>query len=175
MKRRTLILAGVLLCASTVASAQATVTMLDYKTTVPAGWTPRTPSSSMRLAEYTIGGPGGAEVVAYFFGQGQGGNVAANLERWRSQFSTPDGSPVPETMTRDTTGAFPVTFAEFRGTYARGTGAGDAANAKPGQILLAGIAETPRGTIFVQLFGPADKVAAEREALKRFVKGLAAR
>ena len=58
-------------------------------------------------------------------------------------------------------------------TYARGTGVGDAANAKPGQILLAGIAETPRGTIFVQLFGPADKVAAERETLERFVKGLA--
>ena len=156
-------------------AAQTTVTLLDYKSTVPAGWTPRTPSSNMRLAEYTIAGSdaaNGAEVVVYFFGKGQGGNVEANLARWKGQFSTPDGSPVPETVTRDSTGAFPITFAEYRGTYARGIGAGDASQAKTGQTLLAGIAETPRGTLFIQLFGPAARVAAERDAFMRFVRGL---
>lgn len=156
-------------------SAQATVTLLDYKTMVPAGWTSRTPSSNARLAEYTIAGTdpsNGAEVVVYFFGKGQGGNVEANLARWKSQFSTTDGSPVPENVTRDSTGAFPISFAEYRGTYARGVGAGDASQAKPGQMLIAGIAETPRGTIFIQLFGPAARVAAERDAFMRFVKGL---
>ena len=60
-----------------------------------------------------------------------------------------------------------------RGVWvARGIGAGDAANAKPGQTLLAAIAETPRGTLFVQLFGPSARVTAERETLIRFVKGL---
>jgi hypothetical protein len=98
--------------------------------------------------------------------------VEPNLARWKSQFSAPDGSPVPETVTRDSSGAFPVTFAEYRGTYARGIGAGSTENAKPGQALLAGIAETPRGTLFVQLFGPAAGVAAQRETLKRFVRGL---
>ena len=160
-----------------LASAQTTTaTFLDYKTTVPVGWTSRTPSSNMRLAEYVVPGAdaaSGAEVVVYFFGQGQGGNVAANLARWKGQFSTPDGSPVPEVVTRDSTGKFPVTFAEYRGTYARGVGAGDASQAKPGQMLIAGIAETPRGTIFVQLFGPAERVARAREEFKTFVRGLA--
>ena len=158
------------------ASAQnTTVTLLDYRTTVPAAWTARTPSSNMRLAEYVVppsGGAGGAEVVVYFFGKGSGGSVASNLERWKGQFSTPDGSPVPETVTRDSSGAFPITFAEYRGTYARGIGAGSPDQAKTGQALLAGIAETPRGTLFIQLFGPAAKVAAEREQFVRFVKGL---
>jgi hypothetical protein len=160
---------------ATTSAAQTTVTLLDYKTTVPAGWTPRAPSSNMRLAEYTIAGSdaaNGAEVVVYFFGKGQGGNVEANLARWKGQFSTPDGSPVPETVTRDSTGAFPITFAEYRGTYARGIGAGDASQAKTGQMLIAGIAETPRGTLFIQLFGPAARVAAERDAFMRFVRGL---
>jgi hypothetical protein len=152
-----------------------TVTLLGYKTTVPAGWTPRTPSSSMRLAEYTIAAPDGslgAEVIVYFFGKAQGGAVEPNLARWRAQFSTPDGSPVPEKITRDSTGAFPITIAEYSGTYARGVGAGDASQAKAGQTLVAAIAETPRGTMFAQLFGPSARVAAERDALVRFVRGL---
>jgi hypothetical protein len=170
-------LTACLLCAATrAAAAQApTVTLLGYKTAVPAGWTPRTPSSNMRLAEYTIAAPDGsvgAEVVVYFFGQGQGGAVEPNLTRWRAQFSTPDGSPVPEKITRDSSGAFPITIAEYTGTYARGIGAGDANNAKPGQTLIAAIAETSRGTMFVQLFGPSARVAADRDALVRFVKGL---
>jgi hypothetical protein len=158
-----------------LARGQNPVSLLDYKTAVPAGWTPRAPASAMRLAEYTIAAPGGgpgAEVVVYFFGKGQGGDVAANLARWKSQFSTPDGSPVPETITRDSTGAFPITFAEYRGTYARGIGAGSTENAKAGQALLAGIAETQRGTLFIQLFGPAERVAVEREKLMTFVRGL---
>src|SRR5262249_11640727 len=138
-----------LVCTASVLPAQAqTVTLLGYKTTVPAGWTGRTPSSNMRLAEYAIAAPDGslgAEVVAYFFGKGQGGAVEPNLARWRAQFSTPDGSPVPEKITRDSSGAFPITVAEYSGTYARGIGAGDANNAKPGQTLIAAIAETPRG------------------------------
>lgn len=153
-----------------------TVTLLDYHTTVPADWTSRTPSSSMRLAEYVtpgLGGGTGAEVVVYFFGKGQGGSVESNLARWKSQFSTPDGSPVPETVTQDSTGAFPITFAEYRGTYARGIGAGSPADqSRPGQTLVAGIVETPRGTLFIQLFGPMASVAAQREALVRFVAGL---
>jgi hypothetical protein len=152
-----------------------TVTLLGYKTTVPAGWTPRTPSSSMRLAEYTIAasdGSVGAEVVAYFFGKGQGGAVEPNLARWRGQFSTPDGSPVREKIARDSTGAFPITIAEYTGTYARGIGAGDPSQAKPNQTLVAAIAETPNGTLFVQLFGPSANVARQRDAVVRFVREL---
>jgi hypothetical protein len=157
------------------ALAQGTVTLLDYQAKVPAGWATATATSSMRLAQYTIPGKDGAvaaEVVVYFFGKGQGGNVEANLTRWKAQFSNPDGAPVYEKVARDTTGAFPVTIAEYRGTYARGIGAGDAAAAKPNQSLVAAIAETPRGTLFFQLFGATDKVNPQRDALVKFVKSM---
>jgi hypothetical protein len=151
-----------------------TVTLLGYQTAVPAGWTPRAPSSTMRLAEYTVapkGGAGAAEVVVYFFGRGQGGSVEANVERWRGQFSEPDGGAVPERITRDTSAGFPITFADFRGTYRRGMGAGSADSVRGGQELLAAIAETPRGTLFVQLFGPIARVSAEQPAFLEFVNG----
>jgi hypothetical protein len=89
-----------------------------------------------------------------------------------SQFSTPDGSPVPEKVTRDSSGAFPITFAEFRGTYRRGMGAGMADSVRTAQALVAAIAETPRGTMFIQLFGAAARVANEREEFIQFVRSL---
>jgi hypothetical protein len=156
---------------ATTASAQSTVSLLDYRTTVPAGWNSRAPSSSARLAEYVIPSAG-AEVIVYFFGKGQGGNVAANLARWKGQFSTPDGSAVPETISRDSSGIFPITFAEYHGTYRRGIGAGSADSVKAGQALLAAIAETPRGTMFIQMFGPSAGVVAQRDTFMRFVRGL---
>jgi hypothetical protein len=155
--------------------AQATVTLLSYKATVPVGWVTAPSSSSMRLAQYSISGRDGsvaAEVVVYFFGEGQGGNVEANLARWKGQFSNPDGSAVYEKVTRDSSGAFPIAVAEYRGTYARGIGAGDAANAKAGQSLIAVIAETPRGTLFFQLFGATEGVTKQREALVAFARSL---
>src|ERR1041385_8869059 len=110
------------------ARAQGTsVTLLGYRAAVPAGWTARTPASTMRLAEFVVppkNGARAAEVIVYFFGKGQGGSVPANLTRWKGQFSNPDGSPVSEKVTTDSSGAFPITFAEYRGTYARGVGMG---------------------------------------------------
>jgi hypothetical protein len=156
-------------------AAQASISLLDYHATVPSGWVARTPSSSSRLAQFVLTGSdsaNSAEVVVFFFGKTPGGNVEANLARWRDQFSTPDGSPVPERVTRDSSGAFPITIAEFRGTYRRGIGAGTADSVRTGQALVAAIAETPRGTLFMQLFGAAARVAGEREAFVRFVKGL---
>jgi hypothetical protein len=65
-----------------------------------------------------------------------------------------------------------VTTAEFRGTYRRGVGAGSADSVRTGQTLVAAIVETPRGTLFIQLFGPTATVAANRAEFAKFVKEL---
>jgi hypothetical protein len=156
--------------------AQAAATFLGYKTTVPAGWVSSTPSSSMRLAEYKVAGAAGSvpvEVVVYFFGPGQGGSPEANLERWKSQFTNPAGGAVQEVVTRETVRGMAYTVAEYRGTYARGVGMGSSADAaRPGHILLAVVAETPKGTLFFQCFGPAAAVEQQRAAYLAFAKGL---
>ncbi len=158
------------------ASAQPqTVALLEYQTTVPAGWASRTPSSSMRLAEFTtpaVAGKG-AEVIAYFFGGGQGGSVEANLVRWHAQFSNPDGQPVKQTLLAPKSSVFKTTIAEYRGTYARGIGAGSAPDAALlNHVLIAAIVETPKGTLTFQLFGPSAAVDAQRDAYIAFVSAL---
>ena len=166
---------GIALPTAGVAGAQGTsLRVLGYSTTVPSTWVSRGAASTMRLAEYTVGSgtSSGAQVVVYYFGQGQGGDVAHNMARWKGQFSNPDGSPVQESVTHDASGPFPITFAEYHGTYARGVGAGSAANAQANQTLVAGIAETPKGTLFLQLFGPSADVASARKDFVGFVRGL---
>ncbi len=175
LMRRFAMLSFALIAAHEARAQGATIKLLDYQTTVPAKWVSRPPISSARLAMFTVPGAdsaSNAEVVVYSFGNTPGGNVAANLERWRGQFSTPDGSPVPEKVTRDSSGVFPITIAEYRGTYRRGVGAGSADSIRTGQALLSAIVETPRGALFIQLFGPMAPVIAERDTFVRFVKGL---
>jgi len=149
--------------------------LLDYETTPPSSWMARKASSTSRLAEFVVPttAAGSAEVVVYFFGKAMGSNVQANVDRWRGQFSTPDGSAPTETITHDTTaGRLPVTTAEFRGTYRRGIGMGSADSVKTGQTLVASIIETPAGVMFAQLFGDSRRVADAKAEFVRFVRDL---
>ena len=171
---------GALVCTLLFTSpcvAQGTsATYLDYRTTAPAAWTTRAPASSMRLAEFTTpgaAGKAGAEVIVYFFGKGAGGSPDANLNRWKSQFSNPTGAPVKENVSVDSKGPFPLTIAEYSGTYARGIGAGsEPEQARPEHMLVAVVTETPHGTLFFQLFGPIASVESQRAAYLAFVRGL---
>jgi hypothetical protein len=170
--RRHLLFALAIPLVAPVALAQpGTLTALDYRAKTPAGWAARTSTSSMRLAEYVVGGEGSkTEVVVYFFGQGQGGSADANIARWRGQFSSTPAGEAYEKIEEDRGGAFPITVAEWRGTYARGIGPGG--EQRPGQTLVAAIVATPRGTLFFQLFGPSKDVAAARAEYLNTVRAL---
>src|SRR5215831_14713948 len=63
------------------------------------------------------------EAVVFHFGPGQGGTAAANITRWTSQFTGPDGGPVSPKRETFTVGGLPVTLVELTGTYARAMGA----------------------------------------------------
>src|SRR5262245_24285100 len=82
---------------------------------VPAGWVAEKPSSEMRRAQYRVPGSGGdAECVVFYFGPGQGGDPAANVARWMSQFEDPEGAPKTRTLAAD---GMKVTAIETSGTY----------------------------------------------------------
>ncbi|MGV3708578.1 MAG: hypothetical protein ACO1Q7_07030 [Gemmatimonas sp.] len=157
--------------AQAAAPQAASVKLLGYEARVPATWSSKQAASNMRLAEYSA--PGGAEVVVYFFGASQGGSVEANLARWKGQFTNPNGGAVEEKVSHEKNGAIAMTIAEYRGTYARGVGAGStAAQALPNHILLAVVAETPKGTLFFQMYGPVAAVEAQRSAYLGFARSL---
>lgn len=147
------------------------VSLLEYETVAPASWEARVPASSMRIAEFDAGD--GAEVVVFYFGPGQGGSAEANVARWESQFTGPGGDPVAADVRSLEEAAFPTTVAELEGSYSRGVGMGvTAGEPQPGQALVAAVVESPRGSLFPQLFGPREAVAERRGAFLDFVQGI---
>src|SRR5262245_48114171 len=71
----------------------------SLKFDVPQGWVTKAPTSSMRVAEFTLpkvaGDPEDAALAIFYFG-GQGGSIQANLDRWISQMTQPDGKPLKD-------------------------------------------------------------------------------
>ncbi len=93
MRKPILLVLIALLCA---AFAAAVSNRSSLKFTVPAGWVEEERTSSMRVAQYRLPKAAGdtedASLVLYYFGQGQGGSTAANIERWVGQMKQADGS-----------------------------------------------------------------------------------
>jgi len=168
--------AAVLLVSAAVSAAgPVAVQFLDLESVVGAGWEEEQPTSTMRLLQYRVAGAAGAgnaTFVVYYFGAGQGGSNAANIERWQSQFTTADGGPVEPVVTTSKAGDMPVTLVELRGSYARSLGMGQGVDAQPDQTLLAAIVETPKGNLFAQLHGPTATVAPARGDFEAFLAGL---
>jgi hypothetical protein len=170
LRRRALlamVTAAALLPAALLAQSKSQFSALGYSAPVPTGWQPQQPSSQFRLAQYRIAGTGGeAEAVVFYFGKGQGGSVAANIERWSSQFATADGKPVtPKTNVQNVNG-MPVTTVELNGSYARNMGSGPQGDAKPNQTLLVAVIEAPEGNLTLQMYGPRATVDAHRKGFE---------
>jgi hypothetical protein len=133
--------------------------------TVPAGWEAG-PEHQMRIATYRIhaiaGDPEDAECAVYFFGTGQGGTVEANLDRWKGQFTGPDGqSPVPAEINKRVINGLKVSTLAVSGTYGGAGGMmGQAPSPKPHYRMQAAIIEAPQGLVFFKLAGPLNTVAA---------------
>jgi hypothetical protein len=148
---------AILVVAACGSSGGEPVTLLEYEAMVPGSFVARPVTSSMRIAEWSVARTDGtsAEVIVYYFGDGQGGSAEANIARWSSQFTSPEGGEVtPRVGTLDGT-AFLTTVAEYEGTYARSVGpaVGGAAAAEPDQGRVAPVVGSPRGKLILQLLG----------------------
>jgi hypothetical protein len=166
-------LVAALLLAPTAGPA-AEADFLGLAAPVPDAWEAEAPQSRMRVLQYGVPGDesGDARFVVYYFGQGYGGTVEDNVERWQSQFSGPEGGLVEPRISRFESNGMPITLVELEGTYARSVGMGPGEEAKRERTLLAAIIESPKGSLFAQLFGPTPAVDAARPGLEDFLAGI---
>jgi hypothetical protein len=145
----------------------------------PKDWISKTPSSSMRVAEFTLpkadGDTEDATLTIYFFGAGQGGNVQANIDRWIGQMAQPDGSSsaaVAKTS-KMTANGLNITLVDVSGTYIAEVTPGSAERVnKPGFRQRAAVVETSEGPYFVKFVGPAKTVARWDESFMTFLKSV---
>ena len=144
--------------------------------TRPAGWTTEA-ARPMRAATYTVppaaGDQQGGECVVYYFGEGQGGSVDANIERWTSQFRGPGGKPVVPKVAKRTSNALAIVTIDVSGEY---TGMGGPMardrTAVPGYRLLGAVIEGPRGNVFVKFTAPEHTVAANEQKFAQLLASM---
>lgn len=166
------ILIAVVCVVSVTASQQSSL-----KFTVPAGWIEEQRTSSMRVAQYRLpkapGDTEDASLVLYYFGQGQGGSAAANIERWVGQMKQEDGSSSKGKAKEEQFEAngLKVATVDISGTYVAETAPGSGTfHNKPGYRLRAAVVETPKGSYFVKLVGPEKTVAQWNDSFLSYLR-----
>ena len=153
----------------------ATAQKSELKFRVPPGWVEEERTSSMRVAQYRLpkaeGDTEDASLVLYYFGQGQGGSVTANTDRWIAQMKQPDGSPVKGAKDEHlVANGLKVTTVDLSGTYVAETAPGSGAfNNKPGYRLRAAVVETPNGNYYLKLVGPEKTVTQWNESFLSYI------
>ncbi len=131
---------------------------------LPAAWTRRQPGSSMRLLEAGIPGSAGpGEISVYYFGPGGAGGPAANIDRWKSQVTSPPGKPEATTQTRENDGVR-LTWVELEGLVRASTVGSFPAADMPDAALYGAIIEAPGGPWFVRAVGPGATMREQRQA-----------
>jgi hypothetical protein len=188
MKLISLLLAVALICCACGKNSVATVpgnktapATGELRYEVPEGWQAEKPNSNMRVAQYKLpradGDSADAELVLYYFGQGQGGSAQANIDRWLNQMQQPDGSSSKEKAKIETltVNGMPVTTVDVLGKYNGGMASpGATPSATPADMsnyrLRAAILETPKGSYFVKLTGPQKTVGHWEQAYTDYIK-----
>ena len=141
---------------------------------VPAAWTPKPLTMSMRRAHWEVAPTGKdkepASVVVFFFGKGQGGSIDANVKRWLGQFDSEDGKPIDKTATvkKNKYNGLAVTVVDATGRYrAPVRPSAQERHDKSGYRMIAAIVEAPAGSFYFKVLGPKATVAALQPDLQK--------
>ena len=152
----------------------------EIKFTPPEGWQTQTPRSTMRKAQYALpraeGDPEDGEVVVFFFGAREGGNLEDNLARWRGQFKTADGKPVGDDAVKResiTIDNMKVTLLEVNGRYDPGMMPGAPARGPSDNFrMIAAVVESPGGNWFIKATGPSATMAKHEAGVRAFLNSV---
>ena len=134
----------------------------------PADWQWVEATSSMRKAQLKVTGADksqAAEVVFFYFGEGNGGGTKANVDRWLGQFQEKSNPKVEDTKV----GKHTVTYVEVEGTYMSGMPGGPR-TPQPKTMLQGAIIESGEGNVFIKMTGPIAVVKSSKETFKKMVE-----
>ena len=120
----------------------------------------------MRKAQFNVtGNGGGAEVVFFNFGPGQGGGVQANIDRWLGQFAEAKDKLNSKTEKKAVNG-INITYVSAEGTYLSGPPFGKKTPIKNQALLGAIVENAAGGDIFIKMTGPKSTVTDATKAFK---------
>lgn len=151
----------------------------ELKFDAPNDWTPQTPSSRMRKAQFALPRAAGdsedAELIIFDSRSlGGGGDAESNLARWRGMMTTADGQPIgDDAVTREnmSVGDAKVYFLDATGRFAPAQMPGMAAGApKDNYRMLAAVIEAGDERWYIRATGPAATMAKHANAFRTFLQ-----
>lgn len=157
-----------------VSLAQTPVEIAGLKFVAPKTWVDAKPLSPMRIAQWIVpalAGGGAGEMVAFYFGPGQGGDTTANVDRWLTTMTTPEGTPAKGSITVRKVAGYTVTQLLVFGTYSNSM-ATPGVPPKPmaNYGLIGAVVERSEGPIFFRLTGPEALVKAQLVNFTKFIE-----
>ena len=163
----------------TYAAEQTSFNIADgsFSLAAPGDWKQVQPRSRIVETEFQIPGDGDA-TTGRLTVMGAGGTVSANIERWRGQFTQPDGSDTKDRTSEKSIkiAGCSITLVDIPGTYRDMPGgpfAGGQAIQRPNYRMLAAIIQTPQsGNYFLKFYGPAATVSKHAEGFQKMIEGL---
>ncbi len=150
-------------------------TVAELGFSVPTEWLRKPGANPMRLAEFTLPGPGGEVVMVVSRFAGGGGDAAANVNRWKTQLVKPDGGPI-EQANEQTSERPPlkITTVDIQGTNVAAVTPGAAERyQEPDSRLLGVIVEGLGDPFFFKAVGPGKTLDVWAPAFKTFTDSLA--
>lgn len=161
----------------TVSGTMRDESLPGIKFTVPAEWAKKPGSTPMRLAEFTLPGPGGdAELVVFRFAGG-GGDAASNIHRWRTQFTTAEGTPLSDAdgkVQEMVRGPLKLTMVDLAGTYVAQVTPGASERYNDANYrMLAVIVEGAGDPYFFKAVGSAATMALWEQSFANFAASFA--
>lgn len=128
-------------------------TVAGHTLQAPKSWDRQTPSSSMRIAQFALPKQGADPRDGVCTVIVAGGDVQANINRWRGQFKE---NPEAKTDTH-TIGEVTATLVRIQGTFMEQARpmAGGPGVARENYVMRAIIAPVGQRTVFIKAWGPA--------------------
>jgi len=148
----------------------------DAKLEVPSSWERKEPTSSIIEHEFVAKSGEGADApTARVTMMAAGGDVRANIERWKGQFA--GGDAAAQKTEEKKVGNWTVHIADLSGAFAETMGGGPFSGGKTvkreNYAMTGVILEHPEGRkYFIKVTGPMDVVKANRPMVVKMIEGL---
>jgi hypothetical protein len=116
-----------------------------------------------------------ADLVVFYFGQGGGGGVDANVKRWKDTFNPPEGKTIDDVSKVENikVGDVKATVLSVSGTYKFKAAPFDPNSPtvmKPDYKMVGVVFESPKGPYFFRLTGPAKTIDKHQKAFDEWLK-----